>query len=102
MNAQSEAAAKESQRTRRPYTMAFAWGGIWLVLLTLGFTAAYANFSAEGFGRFLGMTMLASAVTGFQGKRSTNAWDFWKVGVVYILVLIGVWLISSYGAMQHR
>ena len=48
------------------------------------------------------MTMLASAVTGFQGKRSTNAWDFWKVGVVYILALIGVWLISSYGAMQHH
>jgi len=100
--AQSEVHPKQVQRTQRPYAMAFAWGGIWLVLLTLGFTAAYGNFSAEGFGRFLAMTMLASAVTGFQGKRSTNAWDFWKVGVVFILALIGVWLISSYGAMQHH
>ena len=102
MNAKPDAQVNEAQRTQRPYAMAFAWGGIWLVLLTLGFTAAYGNFSAEGFGRFLGMTMLSAAIVGFQAKRSSTAWDFWKMGVVYVIAIVAVWLISSYGAMQHR
>jgi hypothetical protein len=89
-------------RTRQPYAKAFAWGGIWLAILTIGFSVAYGNFSAEGFGRFVGMTAIPAIVVGFQASRSKSVWSFWKIGGIYFLAAIAVWLVSSYGAMQHR
>ena len=90
-----------SAETDHPYRKAFAWGGIWLVLLTLGFSVAYGHFAAEGFGRFIGMTMVPAAICGYLAKGSKMSWSFWKVGVIYFAIALLVFLISSYGAMQH-
>lgn len=83
------------------YGKAFAWGFIWLVGLSLIFTLIYRNFSAEGFGRFLAMTMIASGITGWTANRGAVARSFTKVGGIYFLVLLAVWVISSFGPMQR-
>ena len=92
----------ENSKTQRPYAKAFAWAGLWLTALTVAFTIAYGHFSAEGFGRFVGMTGIPALLVGFQANRSTKPWSFWKIGAIYFGVAIAVWLISSYGAMQHQ
>ena len=79
------------------YGKAFSWGAIWLVGLTLTFTLIYRNFSAEGFGRFLAMTMIAAGITGSIANRGGVTRSFVKVGGIYVLVLLAVWLISSFG-----
>lgn len=89
-------------KTQRPYAKAFAWGGLWLVALTVGFTIAYGHFSAEGFGRFVAMTGVPALLVGYLAKRSSTAWGFWKIGAVYVVAAIAFVLISSYGAMQHK
>jgi hypothetical protein len=87
---------------RRPYTIAFAWAGIWLTLLTAAAAIAPANFSSEVFGRLLAMTAISAGIVGFQGKRSKTPWSFWKTGGIYVVAMVAVWLVASYGAMQHR
>ena len=82
------------------YGKAFLWGAIWLVGLTLIFSVIYQNFSAEGFGRFLAMTMISSAVTGSIANRRAVTRSFAKVGGIYFLVLLVAWLISSFGASR--
>ena len=84
-----------------PYKAAFLLGAVWLVGLTLIFTAMYGKFSAEGFGRFLGMTMLSSAITGFQAKRAKIPWGLLKFGLVYTGILLLAFLVSSYGATSY-
>jgi hypothetical protein len=93
--------APKSTKTEHPYRKAFAWGGIWLVVLTVAFTLAYGHFAAEGFGRFIGMTMLPSAICGYIANRSKAPWTFWKMGCIYAMVALVVFVISSYGA-THR
>lgn len=82
---------------RKNYRKAFSWGVIWLVGFTLTFTLIYSNFSAEGFGRFLAMTMIAAGATGSISNRGGVTRSFVKVGGIYFLVLLAVWLISSFG-----
>ena len=82
-------------KTIKPYQMAFIWGAIWLVILTIVFTVVSDQFSYRGFGRLLAETMLSSAVTGFQAKRSKTAWGFIKIGGVYLVILV-IWLIISF------
>jgi len=91
----------DETRTVKPYQKAFAWGGIWIFLSTVLLSIVYQIFSAEGFGRMFALTMISSAIVGFMAKRSKSAWSFTKVGVVYFLVAIVVFLISSYGAMKR-
>ena len=55
------------------------------------------NFSAEGFGRFLAMTMIAAGVTGSIANRGGVTRSFVKVGGIYFLVLLAVWLLTSFG-----
>lgn len=86
----------------RPYRTAFIIGLVFLVGFCLIFSLVYSTFSIEGFGRFFGITMLSSFVTGFQAKRSKAPWSSVKFMGVYILVILVVFLISSYGAMQHN
>ena len=81
----------------KSYGKAFSWGAIWLAGLTLAFTLIYRNFPAEGFGRFLAMTMIAAGITGSIANRGGVARSFVKVGGIYVLVLLAVWLISSFG-----
>ena len=82
------------------YGKAFSWGVICLVGLTLVFALIYRNFSAEGIGRFVAMTMIASAVTGCAANRGAVARSFTRIGGIYFLVLLAVWLISSVGAFR--
>ena len=89
------------KKTHHPYRNAFTWGGIWLVVLTAAFALAYGHFAAEGFGRFLGMTMVPAAICGYFANRSKIPWSFWKMGGLYAVVALMVLLISSYGAMHH-
>jgi len=86
----------------RPYGNAFAWGGIWLVGLTASFTLFYGHFAAEGFGRFLGMTLLSSALCGYLGHRSKTPWSFWKTGGMYLPLALAIFLVSSFGAMTRH
>lgn len=87
--------------TAKHYGKAFSWGVIWLVGLTLIFALIYRNFSTEGIGRFFAMTMIASAITGWLANRGAVLRSFTRVGGIYFLVLLLVWLISSVGAMQR-
>ncbi len=82
------------------YGKAFSWGVIWLVGLTLIFSVIYQNFSAEGFGRFLAMTMIASAVSGSIASRRAVTRSFATAGGIYFLVLLAVWLITSFGTLR--
>ena len=89
------------QKTIRPYRKAFVWGGTWLAISTTGFALAYGHFSAEGFGRLFGMTMVSSAICGFLASRSKTPWSFWKIGGIYLLIALAVVLVSSYGARNR-
>ena len=91
----------DETRTVKPYQKAFAWGVIWLVISTGALSVMYQNFSAEGFGHMFALTMLSSAIVGYLAKRNKSAWSFTKVGLVYFVVALIVFLISSYGAMQR-
>ena len=97
----AQAAPTPKVPVEKNYGKAFLWGAIWLVGLTLIFSVIYQNFSAEGFGRFLAMTMIASAVTGWTANRGAVTRSFTKVGGIYFLVLLAVWLISSFGPLQR-
>lgn len=88
-------------RTIKPYQNAFTWGGIWLVISTGALSLINQNFSAEGFGRMFALTMISHAIVGFLARRSKSAWSFTKVGVVYFVVALIVFLISSYGGMTR-
>lgn len=88
-------------KTHHAYRKAFAWGGAWLVLLTMGFSLYYGQFSAEGFGRFLGMTMVPSAICGHMASRSKAPWTIWKIGGIYLLIALAVFFVSSYGALKR-
>jgi len=90
------------QKTHHAYRKAFAWGGAWLVTLTIGFTLFYGQFSAEGFGRFFGMTMLPSAICGYMANRSKMPWTFWKIGGIYLLIALAVWVLSSPGLFNRQ
>ena len=83
------------------YGKAFSWGVIWLVGLTLIFALIFRNFSAEGIGRLFAMTLIVSATTGWIVNRGAVLRSFTRVGGIYFLVLLLVWLISSVGAMQR-
>lgn len=72
---------------------------MFLAGLCLIFSLVYSNFSIEGFGRFFGITMLSSFVTGFQAKRSKAPWSPVRVVGVYMLVIVCAFVISSYGAI---
>jgi hypothetical protein len=65
--------------------------------LTLTFALIYRNFPAEGFGRFLAMTMISAGVTGSIANRGRVTRSFVNVGGIYFLVLLAVWLISNFG-----
>lgn len=100
-------------KTHRPYSKAFAWGGIYFVILSIGLTVAYGYFSLEGFGRLFAptmipfaieafgrlftLTMISSAICGFQATRSKTPWSFWKVGGFYLLVALVLLIITAYG-----
>jgi hypothetical protein len=87
--------------TIQPYRKAFAWGGMWLAVLTVSFSLAYAHFSAEGFGRFFGLTMLSALMTGFIAKRAKSPWSFVKIGLIYFAVAMALFLVSSIPAVQR-
>ena len=88
-------------RTIKPYQKAFTWGGLWLVISMGALSVMYQNFSAQGFGRMFALTMISAAIVGFLAKRSKSPWRFTKIGLVYFVVALIVFLISSYGAMQR-
>ena len=99
-NTAGEVVPMQKVSAGKSYGKAFSWGVIWLVGLSLAFALIYRNFSAEGFGRFFAMTMIASAVTGWIANRGTATRSFTKVGGIYFLVLLALWLISSVGALR--
>jgi hypothetical protein len=87
-------------KTSQPYGKAFLWGGTLLLVLSAGLSLTYGNFSAEGFGRLLALSATSSFLAGFLAKRSNTPWSFWKIGGVFLLMAVGCWLLSSYGAAQ--
>lgn len=91
----------DENRTVKPYQKAFVWGAIWLIISAGTLNVIFHKFSAEGFGRVFALTMISAAVVGLLAKRSKSAWSFTIVGVVYFVVALIVFLISSYGASNR-
>lgn len=87
--------------TKKPYQKALAWGGFWLVISCAALTVTYRNFSAEGMGRLLALTLISSAIVGFMASRAKTPWSLLKVGLIYFAVAVLLLLISSYGALQR-
>lgn len=84
----------------KPYRRAFAIGFIGWIGLSILFSAIHGHVSAEGVGRFFGMTMVTSALTGFIAARAALPWSTRKFWAMYFLMALVVWVISSRGLMQ--
>ena len=85
----------------KPYRTSFILGVFFLFGLTLIFNMIFENFSAEGFGRWFGITMFSSFITGFQAKRSKAPWSKAKFVGVYTLVIFVVFLMTIFGDMRR-
>lgn len=84
----------------KSYRRAFAIGFIWWIALSALFSTMYGHVSALAVGRFLGMTMITSAMAGFVAARAAKPWSTRKFWAMYFLMALVVWVISSRGLMQ--
>ena len=84
----------------KPYRRAFVIGFIVWIALSALFSAIYGHVSAEGVGRFFGMTMTTSALTGFIAARAVVPWSTRKFWATYFLMALVVWVISSPGVIH--
>ncbi|MET1079874.1 MAG: hypothetical protein ABWY06_17820 [Pseudomonas sp.] len=83
--------------TRHPFRQAFTWGALWLVGITAGLSIAYGNFSAEGCGRVLVLTLITAFCTAMIARKSRTPWGFFKVGAVFLGVMLVFLLVASFG-----
>jgi hypothetical protein len=92
--------------TSRPFAKAFACAGAALLLALAALYGSLGPPSAEGAGEAAGrlvMTVgLPAVIAGWLARRSVAVWPFWKIAFVFVLLLVAVLAILTFGRATHR
>lgn len=89
--------------TSNPYRKAFAFAAVFFVL---GVIALFARYGSPGPDAVQAMTYMVLAVlvpawiTGWQVKRSSKVWPLWKIGLLYVGVLVVLAIVLASGRMH--